>query len=242
MARKKTATETEANGVALMDAPDDATRPADEPPTDRTGEPTTDAADAATGQAGALQEIDEEGREAIEWRASIVDQTRKVQELGEAAEDAKARASAAKKRWESAAEALHETILRKPEPLPLIDGAAARAAAIEPKADEAWRSDPIAILGLSESLTEKLADQGFHTIGHIADWSSKGHDLTDIEGVGAATAEKIDDALTVYWQNRERTEAIPVGSNIDLAEVEAPVLDDDDYDYDGPAESDFEAE
>jgi hypothetical protein len=204
--KKKTEPATESNGVALMDAPDDASSPATEPATDRAGNLTLDATDVATGPLGALDHIadagkviDEEAEAAKEWQANVIEMTREVQVLHEKSEEDKKRATASKKRWESASEDLQEYILKAPERLPLIDGAAARNAAIEPKADEAWRNDPISVLDLPESLTEKLSDNGFRTIGHLADWSTKGNHLTDIPGVGAVTAEKIEEALTVYW-------------------------------------------
>jgi hypothetical protein len=210
--KKKTEPATESNGVALMDAPDDASSPATEPATDRAGNLTLDATDVATGPLGALDHIadagkviDEEAEAAKEWQANVIEMTREVQLLHEKAEEDKKRATASKKRWESASEELHEYILKAPESLPLIDGAEARSAAIEApkpveaKEDEAWRNDPISVLDLPESLTEKLSDNGFRTIGHLADWSTKGNHLTDIPGVGAVTAEKIEEALTVYW-------------------------------------------
>lgn len=63
---------------------------------------------------------------------------------------------------------------------------------------EAFQDQPIAVLGLTESLTEKLTS--FHpslsTLRALTEFkaTSGGHGYTDIDGVGKGFADKIDDA------------------------------------------------
>lgn len=62
-----------------------------------------------------------------------------------------------------------------------------------------WRTVSIDVLGLPASLAEKLRETKLDTIGAIADFTSSGRDLIDIDGIGEANAKKLEDALEAYW-------------------------------------------
>ncbi|NDF13297.1 MAG: hypothetical protein EB060_10855 [Proteobacteria bacterium] len=70
-------------------------------------------------------------------------------------------------------------------------------------ADESWRSEPISALGLPGKLPEFLADASIHTIGELADHTSSGKLLTDINGIGPGKAEVIENALEAFWEKRK---------------------------------------
>lgn len=138
-------------------------------------------------------------------------------------------AKGAKKLLEAEVDALR-TFIRTKEEMPLFDPKKPSANGDgHATGDEAWRDVPIEALTLSESLAEKLKDQGFKTIAHIADWSKKGHNLTDIAGVGAATAGVIEMALDTFWASRADVPS-EAAEAVDEIEVET---DDEDDDPDG---------
>jgi hypothetical protein len=140
--------------------------------------------------------------DAAKWQRDVKAAAGRVESLRANAESKAAVAKMAKKAWEAASEDLTALILEEPAPMPLFDKKP------EPAIDaagESWRSVSLAQLGLAEGLTEKLGDQGFHTIGHLADWTAKGNHLTGINGIGAATAEKIEKALEAYWAEWAKT-------------------------------------
>jgi len=114
-------------------------------------------------------------------------------------------------------------------PLPLFDPPKA-AAETKPRAvgtSDAWRETSIDDLDLAETAKEKLRSAGIDTVGALADWVAPNkagfcRRLTDLDGVGAATADKIDEALVAFWATRP-AEAPPV-----VAEAAGPVEDEDD--------------
>ena len=57
-------------------------------------------------------------------------------------------------------------------------------------------------LDIPKSLKEKLKEQDFETVGHIADFTSKGKMLTDLKGIGPSKAEQIEQALEQVWATR----------------------------------------
>lgn len=112
-------------------------------------------------------------------------------------------AKAAKKRLESAQDALNRFIRRLKEELPLFDRPPAPA---EP---EAWRDDSIRLLeGLSESIYTTCEEAGLFTIGQLCDWR-KDHELIELAGIGAAKVTKIEDALETYWSARDLAAPAP---------------------------------
>ena len=68
--------------------------------------------------------------------------------------------------------------------------------------DESWKAVPIVELDLAEPIKQKLLDHGISTVGELADYTAQGNLLTDIKGVGAAKAEKIEAALERFWESR----------------------------------------
>lgn len=130
---------------------------------------------------------------------------REVSRLTDEHEEAKAAASAVKKRLEAAQDRLNAHIRRVDqahEDMPLFDRGDPGADADAPAEPEAWRSFGIATLadfGLADTIVSKLTDAGIETIGDLADWTAM-KSLTDIPGVGGATAEKIESALEGFWK------------------------------------------
>jgi len=84
---------------------------------------------------------------------------------------------------------------RQHEPMPLFDRKPDLASKPAAKLHEPWREWPLAEIGLTASIVEKLAEAGYSTAGQIADFNNTGGMLSDIAGIGEATADKISDAL-----------------------------------------------
>jgi hypothetical protein len=130
----------------------------------------------------------------------------------------------AKKSWEAAAEGLQKLISRIGEKLPLFDrdeddessGASATATN---DGSEDWRDVGIDILsthGCSEATVNRLDKYEIATIGDLADWTAgtgrlthTPKHLTDIPGIGAKAAEKIESALEGFWAVWPKTESKP---------------------------------
>lgn len=74
--------------------------------------------------------------------------------------------------------------------------------ATPPADDDSWREISVDELDLPKSLKEKLKEQDFETVGHIADFTSKGKNLTDIRGIGEKKADQLQDALEKVWASR----------------------------------------
>lgn len=70
---------------------------------------------------------------------------------------------------------------------------------------EAWRAVEIGEINVPESILNKLIEAGIETVGDLADWSGSGKKLTDINGIGAAKAEKIEAAMDEFWAERQET-------------------------------------
>lgn len=75
------------------------------------------------------------------------------------------------------------------------------------KEDESWREVFIGDIGLPTSVSEKLIEGGINSMGLLSDWSNSEKTLTDIKGIGTATAEQIQDCLTEFWKKRNDKEA-----------------------------------
>jgi len=87
-------------------------------------------------------------------------------------------------------------------------------------ADDMWRAVDIADLdGLTAKDREFLAAKEIVTIGALADYT-KDRQLTDIEGIGEARANRIADALEKFWADRKAPEA-PLAKADDNAEEPA---------------------
>src|SRR5690606_34062949 len=108
---------------------------------------------------------------------------------------------------------LQEVIRAETEPLPLFDHARRRLPGGQEHDQEQpdlpgipadqWRYVGIntALPTLPEGVLRRLHEHGLHTVGDVADFTSK-HPLTDVPGVGLAKAQAIEDAFERYWQEQ----------------------------------------
>lgn len=89
--------------------------------------------------------------------------------------------------------------------LPLTNGRYV-APEIEQKlaASEPWRAVTLAELGIDGKLAESLTEAGMTTLGAIADYSKSDKLLTDLDGIGPAKSEKIEQACEAYWDRAGR--------------------------------------
>lgn len=92
--------------------------------------------------------------------------------------------------------------LSHPEEHPLYNGNGHAATAdVEVLA---WRDVPLeeALQGINLRVIAKIKEhgQGFKTVGDLADWFNANHAWTDIDGIGEATAEKLQDAWEAFWK------------------------------------------
>jgi hypothetical protein len=91
---------------------------------------------------------------------------------------------------------------------------------------ELWRSVPLSDV-LSGKDAQRLAENAdLHTIGQLADWTDgkgKNHrpqELTEIDGIGPAAADRINEALDAYWAANPRPSPAPVGEGPEESEDE----------------------
>lgn len=125
------------------------------------------------------------------------DQIRKAQME---VEETKRAAKAAKDRLELLYEELVDLNRSEDEEMPLFDGTAG-ATSLEPE-DETWREESIDVLQLSPAIVTALAEAAIHTMGDLANFTSQGKPLTDIDGIGERKAEQIMEADAAYWARR----------------------------------------
>jgi len=162
-------------------------------------------------------EDDDEPRSHLEELEEEVDAAHdEFIELKDAYENAHASASALKKRMEKQQEHLNKLIGEKKAAkrggytprLPFgktDDSPAEEPTAAAEVADEAWKQVGLDSLGITGKLAETLTEAGLSTLGKIADYTASGKQLTDIDGVGPAKAEKIEEACTEYWAANPRS-------------------------------------
>jgi len=77
-----------------------------------------------------------------------------------------------------------------------------------PKCD-AWKSVELADLNdphIKVGFLKALAENGIHTMGHLADWQAAKGDFwaKDLKGVGKAACDSISDATDAYWARNPR--------------------------------------
>lgn len=157
---------------------------------------------------------------------------------------AKDKASALKKEYDALAGELSTLIKDGPElqqRLPLKDGAS-------PIPNDAWRSQPVNVLDISESLAEKLAECSLPTLGDLSDFWKAGKVLTDFNGIGETKAASIADAFADYGtKHPELFGEVAVDETAaaeETAEGEQPteVEDDDEFDDDEGDADDWDGE
>lgn len=123
------------------------------------------------------------------------------------------KAKAAKKRLEALQEELERLITDSTTDLPLFASKAPVGPPVLPAdavtqteddqaEDTSWRVVAVAELGLAEGVVERLLEAAFPNLGAIADWTASGKLLTDIDGIGPAKAEQIEQALERFWAER----------------------------------------
>jgi len=190
-------------------------------------------------------EVDPYTRDLKEWQKKLRAKSGAVKENRAEVDRIKGELKEAKQLLDASLTELERLVDADPEknPLPLFDPPKA-VAETKPRTvgtSEAWRETSIDDLDLAETAKEKLRSAGIDTVGKLADWVAPNkagfcRRLTDLDGVGAATADKIDEALVKFWSTRP-AETPPV-----VAEAAGPVEDEDDEDDDlfGPADADDE--
>lgn len=95
----------------------------------------------------------------------------------------------------------------KEEALPIIKASSPTS--------EAWRDVPMTHLTkisknpLTETVVTKLVDAGYDTLGKLTDYKSSGSWYTDIDGIGKATSDKIDDAIEQFFAEWNTLAAAP---------------------------------
>jgi len=140
------------------------------------------------------------------------------EELDEAAEAHKA----AKKKYDAAVDYLRRVVRdNSPGVAPLLDLVEAKATPTpapaepeKPAEDESWKLVPLDTLDIPKAILKKLAEftPPITTVGQMAGLTSvPGVKLTDINGIGEAAVEKIDDALVKFWASRPKPEPKATG-------------------------------
>jgi hypothetical protein len=115
-------------------------------------------------------------------------------------ETAKAAASAAKSMWQEAVARLRESIRRGPDPQMAL-----------PMGDDFMSTDITEVLKLTPKQAEALADCGIHTVedfenvraGNVPDVQG----ITDVPGVGQATADKWEDEVLDWLADKREQQA-----------------------------------
>lgn len=131
----------------------------------------------------------------------IRQQGRKVIELREAAEQAKAIAAAAKKTYEAAVTELGSLSRRSPDAQQVLPFGADK---------DAWRDLPLTDLTTANALLGPLEKQEFTSIGQLSDWANANGGFSGIEGIGPEKEEQLDDAFVAFWTaHPEFCEAAP---------------------------------
>lgn len=130
----------------------------------------------------------------------IRQQGRKVIELRESAEQAKAIAAAAKKTYEAAVTELGSLSRRSPDTQQELPFGGDK---------DAWRDLPLTDLTTANGLLGPLEKQEFGTIGKLSDYVNSGGMFSGIEGIGPEKAEQLHDAFVEFWKKHpEACEAV----------------------------------
>lgn len=141
---------------------------------------------------------------------------------------AKDRAAALKKEFDALNSELLDLILGGPDmqqKLPLADGEAPGATA--PSWSDEWRKVNIDQLDISASTLTKLVENNLCTLGDLDDFWKSNKQLTDLKGIGGATADKVADAFAKYGTEHP-----------ELYGQQTPATDE----TDGPLDNDDEAD
>lgn len=88
-----------------------------------------------------------------------------------------------------------------------------------PKNDDAWKAVTLEELGITGKNAEKLTEAGLTTLGKISEYTAAEKLLTDIEGIGNATAEKIAATCADWWSRHPQPEAAIEGDAVEAGEA-----------------------
>lgn len=72
--------------------------------------------------------------------------------------------------------------------------------------DDSWKAIKLteALPDLSAAILAKLHEASIDTMGELQQWTADGKKrITDIKGIGAGAAEKIEEACTAFWASRK---------------------------------------
>lgn len=105
----------------------------------------------------------------------------------------------------------------KEEALPIIKASSPTS--------EAWRDVAMTHLTkisknpLTETVVNKLIDAGYDTLGKLTDYKSSGSWYTDIDGIGKATSDKIDDAIEQFFAEWNTLATAPAAEESEAEEA-----------------------
>jgi hypothetical protein len=167
----------------------------------------------------------------------------RLMRLEHKADEAKKAATEAKKAYETAVSEhfdLERDLDSPQQRLPFsaaIDEPARPDARPEPVADESWRGVSLDTFDLSKATVAKLFQANLTTVGELSDYlrpvaSGYCRKLQDIDGIGAAKAEEIENALERFWMGQAVPRTFPTAdANAEIlagvAEVEVGRAEDD---------------
>lgn len=177
--------------------------PADEAPHDTAlpGEPA--AADAAPPETASPADslpapADDEAAKRLRRLAAVERLNDRIAAKEDEHDTAKARAKKLKEDVKELHRALHRLIRWGEDPqTEMFDDADADEEGAAPEAE--WRSRPLSVLAISESLVELLAEGGIDSLGKLKDLWDAGKTLDKaVKGIGAAKALTVSDAFADY--------------------------------------------
>lgn len=124
-----------------------------------------------------------------------------------ARQEAEEELKAAKADEKAAIAAYRKFANSKPRREPLFDGLAGGQGEKETTESsesegEDWKSCPVLDLSLPDSIVSLLLEADLETVGDLAAWTEQ-YQLTDVQGIGEAKAEKIEEALSQFWASRD---------------------------------------
>lgn len=184
-------------------------RPVDSEAAARSDGPKPNPEPLANGRHGvAAEPTDDDPLSTVERKAldAIVAKNREINELRLDLEMKTDLAKLARKALEAASNELSLLITKTAgddKPMPLFARPKQTPDENEVQPDR-WRSDSItslAVYGIPDGTLNALIEAGIATIGALADYSAADKRLTDIDTIGAAKAEKIENALMDYWRD-----------------------------------------
>lgn len=122
----------------------------------------------------------------------------------------------AKENYDAKVNRLRSLAKQTASPGPLFGSANGKPASTsangKPDEDDAWKDTPISDLCrfmkhgkklITPALVKKLEDAKLDTLGKLCDHIAKDKWVTDVDGIGKAAADKIDDAIEMFLEERK---------------------------------------